>query len=376
VTTNERKHTLENLRDGVLDGIVSGGGQAGLAVAWHLKQNDARFVVLDAAPEVGHSWRSRWDSLTLFTPTQYDSLPGMALPGELDTHPGKDDVAEYLRAYVQAFELPVVTKTRVTRLEQGPDGFVVVTPDGAWLARQVVVATGAFQVPFVPGIASGLSPDVVQLHSSQYRNPDAVPSGHVVVVGAGNSGLQIASELAGSHQVTVAVGQQCRLVPQRILGKDLFWWFSSLGLMTKSSESWIARRLRARGELVIGTSAQQLQARGVQMRGRAVAAEGDRLVLDDGGRIEVAAVVWATGYRSDWSWIDVPGALGGDRGDQVLQQRGVSPVLGLYFIGLPWMYSRGSSLLGFVKNDAAYLAPVIRAFALVQKENRREPVSR
>jgi putative flavoprotein involved in K+ transport len=167
----------------VLDVVVVGGNQAGLAMAWHLAQRGRRFVVLEAGPEVGHVWRSRWDSLKLFTPAQYDALPGMAFPAPADTYPTKDPVADYLQSYAAAFELPVRLNARVTRLSQTDHGFEVRTADQTYRARQVVVATGPFQVPFIPPMAGKLDPSVTQVHSADYRNPQALPDGPVLVVG-------------------------------------------------------------------------------------------------------------------------------------------------------------------------------------------------
>src|SRR5262249_55158447 len=182
--------------DGLLDVAVIGGSQAGLAMAWHLARAQLRFVVLEAAPEIGHSWRSRWDSLTLFTPTQHDALPGMPFPGPPDTYPTKDPVAGYLTAYAAKFNLPVRLNARVTELCRTAEGFEATTDSGALRARQVVVATGPFQVPFIPPAAQRLEDSVTQLHSAGYRNPQALPPGPVLVVGGGNSGFQIAEELA------------------------------------------------------------------------------------------------------------------------------------------------------------------------------------
>src|SRR5215831_20432595 len=166
----------------VLDVIVIGGGQAGLAMGWHLAHERLRFVVLDAGPDIGHTWRSRWDSLTLFTPAQYDALPGMQFPGPPDTYPGKDAVASYLKAYAGAFSLPVRLNARATHLGKTVDGFEIRTPDEVFRARQVVVATGPFQVPFTPPAAQRLDGSVTQLHSAGYRNPEALPAGPVLVV--------------------------------------------------------------------------------------------------------------------------------------------------------------------------------------------------
>jgi len=167
-------------------------------------------------PQIGHTWRSRWDSLTLFTPAQYDALPGMAFPGAPGTYPGKDAVAAYLRAYAEAFNLPVKLNARVTHLSQTAEGFEIHTPDEVARARQVVVATGPFQVPYVPAAAQRLDSSVTQLHSATYRSPDALPPGPVLVVGAGNSGFQIAEELAtAGRQVLLSTGGKMPVLPQR-----------------------------------------------------------------------------------------------------------------------------------------------------------------
>ena len=188
--------------DRLLDAIVVGGGQAGLAIAWHLQRQAVRFVVLEAGSELGHTWRDRWDSLKLFTPAQYDGLPGMPFPAPADTYPTKDPVVDYLQTYVTAFDLPVRLDARVTSLTRTDDGFEVrTTADDTFYARQVVVATGPFQVPFVPLAAQGLEPSVTQVHSVSYRNAEALPGGAVLVVGGGNSGFQIAEELAAARQV-------------------------------------------------------------------------------------------------------------------------------------------------------------------------------
>ena len=189
---------MNGTQDDLLDVAVIGGSQAGLAMAWHLAQERLRFVVLDAGPDIGHTWRSRWDSLTLFTPAQHDALPGMRFPGPPDIYPGKDAVASYLKAYAAAFSLPVRLNARATHLGKTVDGFEIRTPDEVFRARQVVVATGPFQVPFTPPAAQRLDSSVTQLHSAGYRNPQFLPPGPVLVVGGGNSGFQIAEELATS----------------------------------------------------------------------------------------------------------------------------------------------------------------------------------
>jgi putative flavoprotein involved in K+ transport len=344
--------------DRLLDAVVIGGGQAGLAIAWHLKRQGLRFVVLEAGSELGHTWRDRWDSLKLFTPAQYDGLPGMPFPAPADTYPTKDPVADYLQTYVTAFDLPVRLNARATSLTRTDDGFHVRTADDSLQARQVVVATGPFQVPFVPPAAQGLEPSVIQVHSSGYRNPEALPGGPVLVVGGGNSGFQIAEELAATRQVDLSIGERTPMLPQRLAGRDLFWWLTRLGLLRVTVNSRLGRRA-SRREFIIGTNKRRLRKVGVRFRPRLVEADGQTVrFADRSTRHGVGVVVWATGYRSDYSWIHIPKAVENGR---VIHRRGVTEIPGLYFLGLSWQHTRGSALLGFVNQDAAYLADKLTA---------------
>ena len=341
-----------------LDVVVVGGSQAALAIAWHLARQGLRFVVLEAGPEVGHVWRKRWDSLKLFTPAQYDNLPGRPFPAPADTYPTKDPVADYLRAYAAAFDLPVRLNARVTDLRRAGDGFEVHAAGEVFRARQVVVATGPFQIPFAPPPAATLDPSVTQVHSADYRNPQTLPDGPVLVVGGGNSGFQIAEELAASRRVDLSVGAKAPMLPQRLLGKDLFWWLTHLGLMRVTVDSRLGRRASQR-EFIIGTNRRKLERAGVRFRPRLVDASGRTVRFADGSTLDVRTVVWATGYRSDHAWVHVPGVVADGR---VAHRRGVTDVPGLYFLGLSWQHTRGSALLGFVNDDAAYLADRIAAY--------------
>jgi putative flavoprotein involved in K+ transport len=342
-----------------LDVLVIGAGQAGLAVGHHLAAQRLRFLLVDGAPEIGHSWRTRWDSLRLFTPAEFSALPGMAFPAAAGTYPGKDQVADYLSAYAARFDLPVMLNTRVEhvdRTDAGPGSclFRVVTSQGTLWARQVVVATGPFQLPDIPSIGRSFDASVTQLHSAAYRNPTDLPAGRVVVVGAGNSGLQIALELAGTHEVHLAVGTRQKAVPQRPLGRDLFWWLTRSRLIARPATSPVAALLRRRGELVIGTTWADLDAAGVTVHARLTGAESRTAGFADGTDLDdVAAVVWATGFRSDYSWLEIPGLWSGT---EVQHTRGRASTPGLWFIGLPWQHTRGSALLGFVGADAAWVA--------------------
>jgi putative flavoprotein involved in K+ transport len=337
-----------------LDVVVVGGSQAGLAMAWHLAQQGLRFMVLEAAPELGHTWRSRWDSLKLFTPAQYDNLPGMAFPAPPDTYPTKDPVADYLRDYAKAFDLPVRLNAKVIELRRLDDGtFEVHTAAEVFRARQVVVATGPFQVPFVPPMAGKLDASVTQVHSAAYRNPQALPEGPVLVVGGGNSGFQIAEELAATRTVDLSIATKYPMLPQRLARRDLFWWLTRLGLLKVTVNSRPGQRM-SRRDFVIGTNRRRLERKRVRFRPRLVDAEGRTVRFANHRLLEdVGVVVWATGYRPDYGWIHIPGVV---REGHVVHRRGVTEVPGLYFLGLSWQHTRGSALLGFVNDDAAYLA--------------------
>jgi putative flavoprotein involved in K+ transport len=333
--------------------VVIGGSQAGLAIGYHLAKRGLRFVILDAGPEIGHVWRSRWDSLTLFTPAQYSGLPGMAFPSPKDTYPSKDDVVAYLQSYVSAFDLPMRLNARVMSLTQRDGAYVVATADEEFTASQVVVATGPFQVPFVPPVAGDLDEEVFQIHSADYRNPAQLPEGRVLVVGGGNSGFQIAEELAARRKVDLAVGKRVPALPQRPLGKDLFWWLSGIGFMKVSTDSRLGRKL-AKRDVLIGSSSRGLRHSGVTLRKRLTRAKGRRAVFEDGSEQDIDAIVWATGYRSDFSWIDIPTIK--DESGGIIHRRGVTDASGVFFIGLTWQHTRGSALIGFVDDDAAFIA--------------------
>jgi putative flavoprotein involved in K+ transport len=282
-------------------------------MAWHLARRGVRFLVIDAAPEIGHSWRIRADSLRLFTSAGYDGLSGEGFPGAPDSYPTKDQVADYLAGYADKQAFPILTDTRVTRLVPYDEGLVAHTTQGIVYARRVVVATGAFQVPLLPKIDGAFS--IPAEHGSEYRRPSDLPQGRVLVVGGANSGLQIAAELVRSREVVLAAGANPPAVPQRLLGRDLFWWLTRLGLMNKGTDSRLAKRMRARGDLVVGTNRKTLRAAGVDLR--PAVTDGARMPRHDGGRSLAVPALW--------------------------------------FLGLPWQRTRGSALLGIVQRDAAHL---------------------
>jgi len=342
------------------DVIVVGGGQAGLAIGYFLAQQGRDFTILEAAAAPAAAWRERWESLTLFTPARYSGLPGLAFPGDPARYPVRDEVVAYLTDYAERFALPVAFGRRVRAISRVDDAYVVETPHGAYEADQVVVATGPFQVPFVPPIAAGLNGDIVQCHSSDYRAPRDVAPGVVLVIGGGNTGFQIAQELAGAHEVHLSIGSRQTPLPQRILGRDLFWYLDSTGLIRKTTASRVGRRMQGRDTL-IGSRPRMLRRRhGVRLHPRAVGADGATVQFEDGGRVAPATVIWATGFRTDHSWIDVPVF---DDAGRVVHERGVTASPGLYFLGLSWMHTRGSALLGWVKDDAEHLAEKISAVA-------------
>ena len=335
-----------------------GGGQAGLAIGYYLRQQGCRFVILERASELAPAWRERWDSLTLFTPRRYSALPGLPFPGDPDGYPTRDEVIAYLERYAESFQLPIGLDSEVKKLEQDDGRFRLELDDRTITADQVVIATGPFQKPFVPKLAEELSADVFQAHAVGYRRPNDVPDGTVLVVGGGNTGFQIAKELSTTHKVVLSVGSRQKPLPQRPLGRDLFWWLTKAGILNKSIESRLGRKLSTRDTL-IGSSPRELKRRyGVELKPRAVDADGRKVRFEDGSELEVDAVIWASGYRPDHSWIRLPVFDDG----RLRHRRGVTDVSGLYFVGLTWQYTRGSALIGWVRDDAEFIAEQIAAY--------------
>ena len=333
---------------------VIGAGQAGLAIGYFLRGQGRRFVILDRAGEIASAWRERWDSLTLFTPRRYSALPGLPFPGDPDGYPTRDEVILYLERYAEIFEPPIDLNSEVKKLERSHDGrFSLELEKRTITADQVLVATGPFQTPYVPKLVEKLAGDIFQTHAVGYHRPDEVPESTVLVIGGGNTGFQIAKELSATHKVELSVGSRQKPLPQRVLGRDLFWWLTKARILNKTVDSRLGRKLSTRDTL-IGSSPRGLRKRyGVEVKPRVVDAERRTVRFDDGSELEVDAVIWATGYRPDYSWIKLP-IFDEDR--RLRHRRGVTDVPGLYFLGLTWQHTRGSALIGWVKDDARHIA--------------------
>jgi putative flavoprotein involved in K+ transport len=352
---------------------IIGAGQAGLAIGYSLQRKGLPFVILERADSVGPAWRERWDSLMLFTPRRYSSLPGLAFQGDPEGYPTRDEVIDYLERYAYTFDLPVELNSEVRELRAEDGRFVLDVGGVPKTFDQVVVATGPFQTPYVPKLAEGLSPEVFQTHATGYHRPSDVPTGTVLVVGGGNTGFQIAKELSATHNVALSVGSRQTPLPQRVAGRDLFWWLTKTGLLSTTVESRLGRRLRHR-ETLIGSSPRELRRRyGVDLRPRVVAAKGQTVRFDDGSEIEIDAVIWSTGYRPDYSWVELPIS---DSDGRLRHRRGVTDAPGLYFLGLTWQYTRGSALIGWVKDDAEFLADRIEELARPERAPVLETVQR
>jgi putative flavoprotein involved in K+ transport len=338
------------------DVVIIGAGQAGLATAHYLQQLGVNPLLLEAASTIGEVWRGRYDSLRLFTPSQYSNLPGLAFPAPADHYPTKDEVADYLRAYAAKFDFNIAYEARVTRLTQTADYFELEIGAEIMAAKAIIVATGALQSPKVPAFASRLHASVNQLHSSHYRNPKMIPDGDILIVGGGNSGAQIGEELATAGcNVSVSIEKLPRHLPQRFLGKDIFWWLTKSGFVSTKPAKLVGSTSRTPIP-TIGVDLKKLSQTGrLSIVSRVTDAEGQHLLLADGSRLAPANIVWATGFVNDFSWIDIQGAT---EDQKPIHKRGVSPVKGLYFIGLPFLHSKGSAFLGFVDYDAHYVAKV------------------
>jgi putative flavoprotein involved in K+ transport len=339
--------------------IIVGAGQAGLSMGYWLKRQQRSFLFLEVGRCIGESWRQRYDSLVLFTPRRYSALPGLAFPGAPEGRPTKDEMADYLQSYADHFALPIQMDTRVVGMQKHGETFLLQTTQGDYQAMTVIVATGPFHHPRIPLFASALSPQVEQLHSAWYHNPSQIPPGPVLVVGAGDSGAHIAAELAHSHPVSLAAAHPLYFVPLTLLGKSLFWYLDSLRLLEVDGATRLGKWLKAQPEPVLGLELKRaLRERQVRIKPRATIAQGNVVQFADGSQTHVRTVIWATGYRQEFSWIRIPGLA--DECGHAREHQGVSSTQGLFFLGFPWQPSRGSALVGWVGKDARRLAALLQ----------------
>jgi putative flavoprotein involved in K+ transport len=340
--------------------LVIGGGQAGLAVGRELAERHLPFLIVDASARTGDSWRNRWDSLTLFTPNWANSLPGMQIPGHDWDFPTKDQVADYLESYARYFELPIRHHTRIDRLTRDDGGFVATAGETTFVAENVVVAMAAYQRRKVPTFADELDPGIVQLHVAEYRNPEQLQDGPVLIVGAGNSGAEIAMELVEHHEVLLSgpgTGAQ-PFRPDRLSGRLLMPFFGKVVLTRILSRSTpigrkVLPKLFHKGAPLLRVKPRDLRRAGVVRVGRTVSADGGQPVLEDGSRLDVANVVWCTGFDHGLWWVDLPVF---DEHGEVEHDRGVlASQPGLYFVALRFQHSILSDTLLAVAHDAGHV---------------------
>ncbi|WP_417785847.1 flavin-containing monooxygenase [Tenacibaculum sp.] len=344
----------------MLDFVIIGGAQAGLSMAYHLKKMKKSFIVVDGEEEIGASWLNRWDSLKLFTPTEYNHLPGLKFNAPKGHYPSKYEVSNYFKSYVKKFDIPVQLNTLVTSVKKSAKGFHALYNEGEIVAKNIIVATGPFHIPYTPPCHTKLSDEVLQMHSNYYKNSEQLQEGDVLVVGGGDSGYQILDEISKdkkSNTVYFSGDTKVKTLPQQFLGKTLWWWFTLIGFLKFNKYSWIGKKISTSLQPVIGTDVKEILSReNVVTVGRTKDALDNEVVFDNKKVTSIKNIIWATGYRPNFKWIE---GLELDADNYPKNYRGVSNIEGLYFIGLPWMYTRGSATLGGVSKDASYLANVI-----------------
>ncbi|HEU5086573.1 MAG TPA: NAD(P)-binding domain-containing protein, partial [Roseiflexaceae bacterium] len=351
-----------------IETVIVGGGQAGLSAGYFLQQHGRDFVILDAHARIGEAWRERWDSLRLFTPARYSSLAGMPFPAAPFAYPTKDSIADYLEAYAARFRLPVKSGVRVDKLSKQGERFVVAAGDLRIEAENVVVATGGYPAPRIPAFAHDLDPAIRQLHSSEYRRPSQLQEGGVLVVGAGNSGAEIALEVAQTHPTWLS-GRHPGNEPTRAGSKldrlvTPLIWFALSHVLTVNTPPGrkVARHLRSHGVPLARVRPADLLAAGVErMHARTVGAQDGLPLLADGRVLDVNNVIWCTGFQPAYGWIALP--IVGDDGQPIHERGVVASQPGLYFVGLFFQSAAASSLVGGVSRDAAYIAGRIAARA-------------
>lgn len=345
-----------------IDTIVVGGSQAGLATSYHLKRLGVDHEVLDENDEVGASWRRRWESLRLFTPGKYNTLPGMPYPGEPWSYPGKDDIANYLQAYSREFKLPVRTGIKVHAVGANGGGYLLESSDGPISATNVVVATGAFHNPRIPVFAGSLDPNIAQFHSADYREASQIPKGPVLVVGAGQSGAEIALDAIDNHQVWISGKDNGEEPFSR--GSFTERVFRPIGkfAVTKvvNVANPIGRKVRnhflypPRGIPRAGGTKKKILEAGIEWVGKTTGTKDGQPQLDDGRVLDVTSIIWCTGFAADYSWIDLP--VFDDYGYPIHNRGVVESHPGLYFMGLLFQSALASALIVGVGRDAKYVA--------------------
>lgn len=340
--------------------IIIGAGQAGLAVAHALAERSVSSVVLDGAEAIGDSWRKRWDSLSLFTPAMHDGLPGIPFPAPPTAYPSKDEFADYLGRYARSLKAPIRLSTSVTQVSHRGTEFLVETTSGPLEADAVILATGAHPLPYIPAFAPDVAKGIHQTHSADYTKPSDLPSGAVLVVGSGTSGTQIALDLASTLDVTVA-GRPTPHIPDAVFrfAGAAYWAFVSHFLTTATP---IGRKVAAtfhdRGAPLISVSPKDLDRAGVKRVARIAGLDAGRPVTENGEVLIPNSIVWATGYRPDFTWVD---GLPVDTNGWPISRRGiVDAVPGLYTVGFPFQFGLTSGLIGGVGRDAAYVAAAVQ----------------
>jgi putative flavoprotein involved in K+ transport len=347
--------------------VVIGGGQAGLSVGYHLARRGLPFVILDANPRIGDSWRNRWESLRLFTPARFDGLDGMPFPGPPDVFPTKDEMADYLETYAARFKLPVHTGVKVDRLSREGRRYLVTAGDRRFEAEHVVVAMASYQTPRVPAFAGQLDPAIVQLHSVDYRGPHQLQNGGVLIVGAGNSGAEIAAEVGRTHRTWIS-GRETGEIPFRVNRPAaqrflLPFMFRVVFHRILTVDTPIGRKVRpkiiSQGGPLIRVKSKDLAAAGIERVPRVTGVRDGRPVLDDGRALDVANVIWCTGFHAGLSWIDLP-VVGSD-GEPNHERGIVAGEPGLYFVGLHFLYSLSSTMIHGIGRDAERIVTTIAA---------------